>query len=234
MVQENSVKRLRVMRACLAGTLVCLFLLAALPLPALAAGESIDVDPDRFAESDNVRVQGQGFDPSYRTKSGDRHYVYVTTYFSSEKADVGDEIDIVVEDYETVDSKEKVDEDGQWRVSFTAPHKLTDGEVDETVRGGAYYVYVTYYGEDVIVAAAECEVKQVLCCQPLVLPYWAYSASSECCSTRRYEYYPLPWYGGCCTPWYDGRLSAWYDDGYSCGGRYRYSYPPLRLITSDE
>jgi hypothetical protein len=174
-------------RTCSAGALLSLLMLAAWPTPMLAAGESIELDPDESGVGDNVRVSGEGFDASYRKASGDWVYVYVRVYFSSERADVGDEIDDEVEYYEIVDKLEKVDKDGEWKVSFTLPADLTDGEDDEDVTGGTYYVYVTYKGDDSIVAVGECEVKELCFCCCGMWPWSRFSSS--------WRGFPPPWYG---------------------------------------
>ena len=134
-----------------------LVLLALSATPALAASESIELDPEEGQIGVEVEVYGEDFDESY--EDGDDYvYVYVKVYFSSEEADEGDEIDDEVENYETVDTSEQVDEDGDWETTFDVPDTLTDGEDDEDVEGGTYYVYVTYKGDDEIVAVAEFEI----------------------------------------------------------------------------
>lgn len=222
------------MRTCSVGTLFSLVLLAMLPLSVHAAGESIDLAPERFAEGDNVRVYGEGFEPSYRTTSGERRYVYVLVYFSSEPAEVGDAIDDVVENYELVDQKERVGENGEWKVSFTVPRKLTDGERDKSVYGGTYYIYVTYKDDFIIAAKAECEVKEPSCCCPRPLPYWAYSLSSFCWPSSCYDCCPSPWYDPCRSSWYGYYPTPWDDGCYPYGGRYHYTYPPLPVVVPDE
>jgi hypothetical protein len=120
--------------------------------PALAAGESIELDPEDGAVGDTVDITGESFDAS-----GDleEDFEYVDMYFSADEADEGDEIDSEVENYEQVKSGFKVDEDGELDTSFKVPSKLTDGDSDETVTGGTYYVYVTYEEDSEIVAMAE-------------------------------------------------------------------------------
>lgn len=183
-----------VARMCSAGAVLPLLLLTALPSPVLAAGEWIELDPEEGGVGDTVRVSGEDFDASYRKSSGDWVYVYVRVYFSSDRADVGDKIDVEVEDYEIVDKSDKVDKNGEWKVSFTLPAELTDGEEDDDVDGGSYYVYVTYKGDDEIVAAGEFEVTDVY-------PYWYgmryWSPFSS--SWRRFH---SPWYGR--YPYYRG------------------------------
>jgi len=181
------VKRHLAVRVSLTGALLSLLMLSALPVPVLAAGESIDVDPERGSVGDNVRVSGEGFDASYRKSSGDWVYSYVKVYYSWERGDIGDGIDVQVEDYEIVDKLEKVDRDGEWKISFTVPAHLTDGEIDEDVTGDTYYIYVTYKGEDEVVAIGEYEVKEA-CFSPYGMWFWSGFSSSGSCSS-------IPWYG---------------------------------------
>ncbi len=181
------------------GAVLPLLLLTALPSPILAAGEWIELEPDDGGAGDTVRVLGEGFNKSYRKSSGDWVYVYVRVYFSSDRADVGDKIDVEVKDYEVVDKSDKVDKNGEWKGSFTLPAELTDGEDDEDVDGGSYYVYVTYKGDDEIVAVGEFEVTDV---DLYWYGPWHWSPFSS--SWRRYQ---SPWYGWyqlhgerCCCP----------------------------------
>jgi hypothetical protein len=75
----------------------------------------------------------------------------VDIYFSHESASVGDEIDSDVENYENVDEVD-ADSTGDISGSFYIPDELTDGEDDEDVESGTYYVYATYDDDDEIVA----------------------------------------------------------------------------------
>ena len=131
-------------------------LVMALPIsPVLAASEEIMLDPEAGEIGDEIEVIGEDFEESYYNSSTDYYYFYVTVYFSHEDADEGDEIDDEVENYEVVDSGVYVDDDGEFETDFDVPDELTDGEDDEDVGGGTYYVYVTYSGDDEIVAVAE-------------------------------------------------------------------------------
>ncbi len=112
--------------------------------PALAA-VSIELDPEEGEIGEWIDIEGDGF------PEGEE----VDIYFSSEEADRNDDIDDEVGNYERVKSGVLVDEDGEIDTSFKVPDELTDGDEDEEVHGGTYYVYVTYYGEDNIEAVAE-------------------------------------------------------------------------------
>jgi hypothetical protein len=139
--------------------LVLTLLLVILPVsPVMAASESIELQDsgsDEISEArigDRIYVEGDYFDKSNSTD------YYVDIYFSSEEADEGDEIDDEVEDYELVKDECWVDEDGEFRIYFYVPEELDDGEDDETVTSGTYYVYVTYHENDDIAALAELEI----------------------------------------------------------------------------
>jgi len=183
-----------------AGAVLSLLLLSILPSPILAAGEWIDLDPESGNDGDNVRVSGEDFNPSYQKSSGDWVRVCVRVYFSCDEADVGDRIDDDVEDYEIVDKSEKVDKHGEWKVSFTVPRWLTDGEDEQDIESGTYYVYVTYKGDDEIVAAEEFDIRGVN-------SYWSRSWGWSPCGPSWHWYYS-PWYGryyyyddwSCCLP----------------------------------
>ncbi len=112
--------------------------------PALAA-ESIELDPEEGEISEWIDIEGDGF------TEGEE----VDIYFSSEEADRYDDIGDEVENYECVKSGVLVDEYGEFDTSFKVPDELIDGDEDEEVHGGTYYVYVTYYDEDNIEAIAE-------------------------------------------------------------------------------
>jgi len=181
-----------------AGVALSLLLLTLAPSPILAAGEWIDLDPESGNDGDNVRVSGEDFESSYQKKSGDWVRVYVRVYFSCDEADVGDFIGEDVEDYEIVDKSEKVDKHGEWKVSFTVPRWLTDGEDEQDIEGGTYYVYVTYKGDDQIVAAEEFDIRGVN-------TYWSSRWAWSSCGPSWNWYY---------SPWYSRYY--WYYDDWDC------------------
>ncbi len=135
---------------------ILLILVMALPTaPALAASEDISLDSDEGEIGDEINIEGDGFDES----DTQDHFVHI--YFSDEEADEGDKIDDEVENYEKVESLLWIDEDGEFSTSFDVPDDLTDGEDDVEVGSGTYYVYVTYYDDEEIVAVAEFTVTGV-------------------------------------------------------------------------
>ena len=124
-------------------------------------------DDDEIVDRDSFSVSSGGGtgDESIRiiqSSAGIDGYVEITGedfeenetvdfYFSKESASVGDEIDSDVENYERV-SREDADNSGIVEADFDVPDELTNGADDETVVGGTYYVYATYYNDDEIVA----------------------------------------------------------------------------------
>jgi len=138
-----------------ATTLVVSLLVIALSAsPALAYSEEIELDPEEGEIGDEIDITGNDFDESYYYSSSDYEDYYVAIYFFREEAEAGDDIDDV-ENYEILDSSEHIDGDGEFDISFDVPDQLTDGEDDEDVYSGTYYVAVTYKGDDEIVAIAE-------------------------------------------------------------------------------
>jgi len=110
--------------------IIILVLLVSVPtIPAYAV--SIYLTPLKGEIGDWVEIHGGGFDIGK----------IVLYYFSSDKADVGDDIDKEVTAYKCITVS-----------SFTVPDKLTDGRYKEDVHGGDYYVYAIYSGDKEIIA----------------------------------------------------------------------------------
>ena len=115
-----------------------------LTIPAHAASEDIDLSPKEGEIGDRFDIKGDGFEANGRYR----------IYFSSDKADEGDNIDTEVTAYNRMGIT-LTDADGDFVTDFTVPTELTDGKDTEYVHGGDYYVYVTYYKSTSIVAVAE-------------------------------------------------------------------------------
>jgi len=132
-------------------------LVAVIPAaPALAAYDNdIELDPDDGEIGDSLYVEGDDWKPSEDVGEITEDLEEVDIYFSSEEADTGDDIDDEVENYEKLKSGVDVDEDGDFRQKVKVPDELKDGEDDEVVVGGTYYVYVTKKGSKDIKAVAE-------------------------------------------------------------------------------
>jgi len=123
---------------------IILPLVAVFPtIPAYASGEDIDLSPKEGKIGDKIEIKGDGFeaDTTYRI------------YFSSDKANDGDDIDTEVTAYESTGIK-WTNADGEITTTFTVPSELTDGEDSENVHGGDYYFYVTYHRSTTILDAA--------------------------------------------------------------------------------
>ena len=130
-------------------------LLVAIPAsPALAYDYDIDLDPDEGEIGTSFYVEGDDWPPTtgeYPTIN----YSEVDIYFSSEEADEDDDIDDDITIYEKLKSAYDVDEDGDFRAKVKVPTRLGDGDDDEDVHRGTYYVCVTREGSDRIRAVAE-------------------------------------------------------------------------------
>jgi hypothetical protein len=103
--------------------------------------ESISVTPTSVEIDDYVEIEGRHFEDD----------ATVWFYFSKESASVGEEIDSDVENYEKVEAAD-ASSSGYVTGHFDVPEVLNDGEDDEDVVGGTYYVYATYEDDDEIVA----------------------------------------------------------------------------------
>ena len=106
-------------------------LLAIVPAtPALAAAV-LDIVPDEGEIGDTIDVYGAGFTLTT---------VYI--YFSSVKAEVDEDLEDEVAVYELVKTNVTVAA-GEIDTFFTVPDELTDGDDEERVRAGTYWVYAT-------------------------------------------------------------------------------------------
>ncbi len=140
----------RIFRTLSLAAVLALLMVAIPATPALAV-ENIDLDDDTEKIGEYFYVEGNNsFDESTATTD-----VWVDIYFSREEADRNDDIDGEVENYERLKSGLWVDTDGDFKARVKVPTKLTDGDEDEDVVGGTYYVYVTYEDNDRIEAVAE-------------------------------------------------------------------------------
>jgi hypothetical protein len=145
------VKFTKIFRILTLAVILSLLLVAIPASPALAAYD-IDLDPDEGEIGEYFYVEGDDwpesiYEPIVNIKE-------VDIYFSSQEADEGDEIDDEVEIYEKLGSDD-IGEDGDFSKRVTVPEELTDGDEDEDVYGGTYYVYVTMEGDEEIDAVAE-------------------------------------------------------------------------------
>ena len=139
------VKFTKIWRALTIGVIIAVLAIAIPVSPALAA-EDITLDPDEGEIGDSFDIEGDGFDES-DFEAPD--YVYVDIYLTSEDGDI--------DDIDDVDNYEKwsdlVNERGEFSKRITIPTVLDEGDADEDVHGGTYYIYVTYEGEDDVEAS---------------------------------------------------------------------------------
>jgi len=121
--------------------IILAMLMVALPvIPALAAG-NISVTPTSGEIDDYIEVICSGF------TAGDDIYFY----FSSEEADEGDEIGQDVDNYERIAIEYSCE--SSFEINFDVPDELTDGDSDEDVESGDYYVYAA--DEDDVILAVD-------------------------------------------------------------------------------
>ena len=120
-------------------SLVVMSLTLALPVSAQVV-RSIELEPDSGKIGDKVTVTGTGFNKS--TESTDK---YAGIFFSSQEATTLEDIGIDVVTYERVKEGVWLNEDGDFRATFTVPDELNDGKVDVDVTSGTYYVYICHY-----------------------------------------------------------------------------------------
>jgi len=129
----------------LALSIILALLLSVSAIPSHAAGGTISLSPSEGKIDKRIEIDGGGFDANQA----------VRIYFSSDKADVGDNIDSQVTAYKKL-MLVSIDADGNFAqaYSFAVPDALTDGRDKEDVHGGDYYVYATYYRSQGIIAVA--------------------------------------------------------------------------------
>ena len=124
--------------------------------PALALDYDIDLDPDEGEIGDYFYVDGDDWPPSTNVGELDEDIEEVDIYFTSYEADTGDDIDDEVNTYEKLKSGYDIEEDGDFDdAKVKVPTRLTDGDDDEDVVRGTYYVCVTMKGKDRIRAVDE-------------------------------------------------------------------------------
>jgi len=140
-------KHTKVLRIFSIAVILALLLAAA---PVMAVDRYVDVSPEEGSIGDRIEVYGEGFNAS--TDTADK---YANIYFSSDEADTSDDIDNEVTHYEVLKEGTWLDEEGAFETTFTVPDELSDGDDDEDVETGTYYVYVCHYGYPDIRAVAE-------------------------------------------------------------------------------
>jgi len=133
----------------LAIAIILSLLMVALPATPAYAVPRLYPDPEDGEIDDDIDIEGLGFRASTEATDVD---VYI--YFSSDEADVGDDIDDEVNAYEVV-VVAYTTTTGGFNTDFDVPDKLNDGDDDEDVHGGTYYIYAAYADDTTIKAVAE-------------------------------------------------------------------------------
>ncbi|MFC2056339.1 IPT/TIG domain-containing protein [Chloroflexota bacterium] len=128
-------KHVKIFRV-LAVALLLALLVATLPSTSALAAAGLDTTPTSGEIDENIDLFGFGFSP------GETVYIY----FSNTRADVDELLDDESTTYTLVKTTIAMDEigfEGYIETTFTVPDELDDGDDEEKVRGGTYYVYAT-------------------------------------------------------------------------------------------
>jgi len=126
----------------LAVALTLALLLLAIPAVTVSAAVTVNINPDEGEIGDSISLSGFGTYPL-------EYYLY----FSSQNADLADEIDEEVTAYNFLVSVAAAGVAGAWSAtSLLVPAELTDGADDESVHGGTYYIYMTRSANKTIAA----------------------------------------------------------------------------------
>jgi len=125
--------------------------------PAIAIRD-LELDPDEGRIGDNIDIDGENWPPS-DPSAVPPFYRYIDIYFTSEMASTGDNINDDVNIYEIVKDGILVDTVGNFSARFSVPSKLTEGSPSEDVRGGVYYICVTYENDKRIRSVVEFTVR---------------------------------------------------------------------------
>ena len=115
-------------------------LMITIPAAPVQAAASITLSPEEGSIGDSITIVGSGFNKS--TATTDK---YAAVFFSSDEATTLDDIDVEVTHYEMVKEGVWLDQDGEFEATFKVPQRLNDGDDEEYVEGGTYYVYVCHY-----------------------------------------------------------------------------------------
>ncbi len=118
----------------LAVALTLALLATALPATPALAEATLYVTPSQGKIGAEFEVYGSGFDAG----------VHYNIYFSRERVAVGEDIDTDVINYELLGKVIVIGGGTFVNYYYKVPSKLTDGDVEEKVRGGTYYLYATY------------------------------------------------------------------------------------------
>ena len=127
-------------------TVIILSLLIVTMPMALAQQERyITLSPTKGKIGETVNIVGEGFNKS--TANTDK---YAAIFFSNQKAGTDDDIGSEVKAYKLVREGVWLDENGAFETTFTVPNELDDGDVEEDVISGNYYVYFCHYVGNIV------------------------------------------------------------------------------------
>ena len=155
-------KKLR--RILATGAVVALFA-AIIPVSPAMAARDIFLDEDEGKIGDNIDIDGENW-PGSDPEADPPFYRYLDIYFVSYDIDddddaddvddlIGYDLDDQIETYELLEDEVLVDSSGDFSTDFDVPDELTTGSPDDDVRGGVYYIMVTYENDEDIKAAVE-------------------------------------------------------------------------------
>ncbi|MEE9399664.1 MAG: hypothetical protein V3V23_05280 [Dehalococcoidales bacterium] len=119
-------------------------LMVTMPMALAQSERYITLSPTKGKIGETINIVGEGFNKS---TSSDK---FAAIFFSSQKAGTDDDIGDEVEAYKLVREGVWLDENGAFETTFTVPNELDDGDVEEEVIAGNYYVYVCHYGGNIV------------------------------------------------------------------------------------
>lgn len=130
----------------LAVAIILSLLMIAIPATPVLAG-SITLNPEKGGIGSSINIEGEDFIGGVR----------VNIYFSSQKAEVDDQIDDEVTAYRLVKQPvtygiSDIPPSGTFDTTFHVPVELDGGDDYELVHGGKYYIYSTYANSDDILS----------------------------------------------------------------------------------
>ena len=115
-------------------------LMVTMPVALAQTAKSIALLPTKGKIGDRITIVGEGFNKS--TPDMDK---YAAIFFSSQKASTDDDIGNEVKAYKLVKEGVWLDENGVFETTFIIPSELDDGDDEEDVITGTYYVYVCHF-----------------------------------------------------------------------------------------
>jgi hypothetical protein len=142
------VKHNRFFRILAVAVVLSLLMIAIPATPVLAGSITLNIEEGEIGT--HISIEGENFTPASA--------VYI--YFSSQVVSTGDEIDDEVTTYYgpkrvvTYESGSPYG-GGSFSTTFDIPDELNDGDDDEVVHGGTYYIYTTYSGDNEILTIDE-------------------------------------------------------------------------------